>query len=794
MMMAVIAIAAWSCGNDEPAPVVAKPGITIGDVEFDAASTSLRVMIFPSSDAEAWYYKVESSVAAADYTRVEGGAQEISQKVTYGVEYTISAYAVKRDLQSEVATKKFCQMPEGEVAITIGEVTLDETSMMASATIYPSANATKWYWTSYEKGGEASAWSAVDGNAEQVVEFAYEWGKTFVLAAYSECGAVKSEEASVECSFELAEPTISVSEASFDEATMTVEFEVKPSADTYKWYWGVKDGDMDEFMGAEARSVSCEVEYDTEYTFVFGAVNELGKGEVKEVKFSAWGKVADISIANLTAYSVDVVIAKNEKCVRYVVGAVHSDAYDRATFIDEARTSLNPDPSYPFAIFNSATESRTFSEQDLVRNSLLDSDANAGLLLVPGVSFTVAVYGEDAAGNYNVSTEEFVVPKAELNGTHPIAIDVTNITETAATAVVTADAGCKFLMGYVDVALAKADSENPFDFEGKSDAEIKNYIISVANNIPEVYTEQVSRRLSNYFAIGATYYAYAIAIKDGKVGDVAFKKFTTVTPSLSGVAKITSAEIVEQTSHETLTVLFTADNNATKIRLYAAPSTDYAADKDNLEYILDANGYQNYREEFEVTEGEAVAKVDIYHPGDNYYLYASAVDKSGKAGEMVCVARMSGLNTDYYTTIEEIIDEGNVDYTGSATVDMVVEVLAKVEDRISVSVNTDARSANAAKVWLIRFNGKIEDIEDKVKYAFSEYLDTNKILGSYKEAKVGYPIKYEDGGSSFNPKYEALQEYDTSWGGDIIVAVTLDTDGKFKMHSYYAAGTSVQLM
>jgi hypothetical protein len=415
-------------------------------------------------------------------------------------------------------------------------------------------------------------------------------------------------------------------------------------------------------------------------------------------------------------------------------------------------------------------------------------------LLASGVSFTVAVYGEDENGNYNVSTTEFTVPKAELNGNHNIDIAVGDIAETSATATVTADEGCKFLMGYIDPAIAASDSENPFDFEGKSDEEIKRYIISVVNNIPEVYTATVTRTLSNYLAIGSTYYAYAIAVKDGKIGDVAFEKFSTIKPSLSGVAKITSAEIVEQTSHETLTVLFTTDNNATKIRLYAAPSTDYAADQDNIAYILDADSFQNYREEYAVTDGAAMAKVDIYHPGDKYYLFASAVDKSGKAGEMVCVARMSGFDTDYYTAIEEIIEEVNIDLTGTGTVDMVVTVSNVVDDRISVTVNTDYRSANAEKVWLIRFNGKINDIEAEIKQAFSEYADTKKIIGSYKEAKVGYPLKYEDGGSSWDPKYEALQEYDATWGGDILVAVVLDTDGKLRIHSYYAAGGQVVVM
>ena len=58
-------------------------------------------------------------------------------------------------------------------------------------------------------------------------------------------------------------------------------------------------------------------------------------------------------------------------------------------------------------------------------------------------------------------------------------------------------------------------------------------------------------------------------------------------------------------------------------------------------------------------------------------------------------------------------------------------------------------------------------------------------------AKEDLGVKYIDGGSSWDPKYEALQSYDAQWGGDIIVMVILDTDGKVKIDSYYAAGMEV---
>lgn len=799
---AIIALLSCGCemfGDNTP---VSKPTISISDLEFDAETMTVKAIITPSSNTEAWSYKVENSVdGPVEYTKREWSfGDDIFFDVTYGVQYTVSAFAENKGGKSEVVTQSICPMPEGEVAISIGEITLNEKTMEAEATIVPSTNTTTWYWSYGEKDSKAEIeWTEVKSNKQKRVTFTYEWGKNYVLRAYSTCGAVESAVMEAECYFEPSIPTITVSKPMFDEATMTVSFDVTPSEDTYRWYWGPRydvTGEPQvptEYNDNEPRTVSYAIEYDVNYTFTFGAVNAINKGVAKEVEFSVMSPCVDIAIENLTAFTIDAIITMKDHCTRYVAGAVHTNAYNRNTFIEQAKSSLNPNEDYPFAVFNSATENRTFSEQDLVRNSLITSDDNAGLLLVPGTSYTIAVYGENSEGMSSVVTKEFVVPAAELNGNIGIEINVSDIEETSAVVNISATEACKMIFGYMDPTITKADTDNPFDFEGKSDDEIREYIVSMAHDIPMFYTEPIKRTLSHQLAIGGTYYAYAIAIKNGKIGNAEFTKFTTKVPSLTGIAKVTSAEILEQTTHETLTVVLTTDSNAKKVRLYAAPATDHASYKDNLEYIMDANSYQNYREEYAVTNGIATAIVNIYHPGSDYFMYAVAVDGEGKAGEMVCVTTLAGLDTEYYTTIEEIAEELNVSLDGTGTVDMVVTVTGQTDDRISVTINTDSRSANAETVWLIRYNGMISEIEDNVRYAFRDYPNGN-ILGSYKEAFVGFPCKYEDGGSSWDPKYEALQEYTSQWGGDVIVAVVLDTEGKLNIYSYYAAGGSVVVL
>ena len=802
IVAAVVALAGWSC-DKEPAETptpVEKPSIGIMEPEFNAETMEASVMIAPSTDAEAWYWMVKGGLDTDDamMTKEEGAAaKEITFAVEYGVEYTITAYAENKAGKSDIAEKKFCAMPEGEVAIALGEVTLHEESMHAMITVYPSNASTAWYWgvVDTEDDNAEIEWTAEDYINEKVVTFNYEWGKKFEFRAYAECGEITSEVATAEVYFTPTIPTITVSKPHFDETSMIVSYDVTPSEDTDHWYYGIYDdaenANYTVIEGNEAKTVSFTIEYDKEYQFIFRAENAINEGEEKIADFTVISPVADIAIENLTAYTLDAVVTKKAHCVRYVAGIVHTSAYDRNIFVEQAQASLNPDPDYPFAVFNSATESRTFSEQDLVRNSRTDSNENAGIILLPKTSYTIAVYGEDNKGNYTVTTKEIVIPEVELNGNTPISVEVSEIGLTSAKATVTTEAGVKVLTGYIDPALAKADTENPFDFAGKSDEQIKAYIAGAVKGVPTIYTEAFTYELSNLFAIDTDYVAYAVAIKDGKVGEVAYTTFHTLRPSLTGEAKITAAEIETQTSHETLTVKLTVDAKAKKVRLYAAPASDHSAYADNLEYIMDADDYQNYREEYEIVDGVATCVVDIYHPAANYYLYASAVDANGRAGEMVCVATLAGLDTEYVTTIEEVIEEGSLSYKGTGDATLLVEVQEVVEDRISAVLTATAFSANVDKVWFIRFNGKINEVESQVKEALIEYAEKNKIIGSYKIAKEDIGVKYIDGGSSWDPKYEALQSYDDTWGGDIIVMVILDTDGKVKIHSYYAAGREV---
>lgn len=795
-LVAIVALASWSCDKEPTETPVNKPTIGIMEPEFDAESMVVKVMIAPSTDATAWYWRVDGGFDTLDeaFTKVDGSAaQEVEFTASYGVEYTIKAYAENKAGKSDTAEKRFCAMPDGEVSISIGKITLNADDEV-EVTIYPSKAVEAWYWVAYDTEAAKGEYTKVEGNTETTLALPYQWNKRYELCVYAECDAIQSDEVAKEYRFELAVPTISVSKPQFDDAKMEVTFKVTPSEDTDHWFWGTEDGEYTREEGAEPKSVSFKVEYDVAYVFEFVAANKADvANEPTVVEFTVISPVADIAIENLTAYTLDAVVTKEEHCVRYVAGAVHTSAFDRNVFIEQAQASLNPDPSYPFAVFNSATESRTFSEQDLVRNSRTDSDENAGIILLPDTSFTIAVYGEDADGNYNVVTKEVVIPKAEINGDLGITIAMNEITETSASATVTADAPCKVLFGLYDPAIADSDTDNPFVFEDATDEEIKSFFATTVQAVPTVYTEPITTTLNNRLEIDHKYYAYAIAINAGKIGQVAYTSFTTKRPTLTGTAQITAATIEAQTSHKTLTVKVTPDANATKVRIYAAPTADHSAYADNLDYVMDADGYQNYREEYAIVDGVATAQIDIYHPGDNYYIYASALDSTGHAGPIVCVSRMAGYDTDYYTTIEEVVEEGALSYYGTGTAVLTASEISEANERVSVTLTATEFSSNVDTVWFMRLSScMIDDIESRVKANLAEYAETGKVLGSVKSVTEGEAYKYvDDLSNSFNPKYEALLKYDNSFGGDIVVMVILDTAGKVNIHSYFAGGKGV---
>lgn len=765
-------------------------------ITLNQETMEVECVVAPSANTVKWYWRAYNTAdkEPESWNEVEGNERkEILFDYEWKQNFKFELYAENSSVTSDVISKDIFFEPDAE--ITIGELTLNEETMQVECVIYPSDGAIKWYWKAYDTAGEKpESWNEVEGNKEQKVSFDYVWGKRYSVCAYAENSTGRSKEVSAEAYFEPEIATITVSEPRFDEQSMTVSFDVTPSPTTVEWYWGPESDTTDAYTTIEGntpQTVSYNVVFDTTYKFVFGAKNAVGNGEQSVVEFRANSPLVSIAIENLTAYTVDAVVTKSSGCARYAVGAVLSSAFDATTFIEQAKSSLDPSPSYPFMVFDTATESRTFTEQDLVRNSRADSKEYAGIVLLQETAYTIAAYAEDSQGNGNIYTSEIVIPKATINGNTYVSIAMGDITETSASMTVTSERDAKIIMGYMD--MVSTDPDYPFSFAGKSDAEIKEYIIAMAKAVPTIYSSPITRRLSNTLAIDTEYMAYAIAIKDGKVGNVAYEKFSTKAPSHTGTAAITAATIAEQTSHSSLTVTLTADNTTKKVRLYAAPETDHAEYKDNMEYVMSAEGHQNYREEYVYNGTPLDITVDIYHPDTNYYLYAVAVDAEGRVGDVVNVARLAGLSTDYYKTIKEVEKHDIVGTACPGGFDMVVETISEDSENISVTIMLTNQTDNIERVWLCRLNEcLIDDVVSKINENFEDYPEYKMVKGSKKIAQFDTVYRYEDTGlDTFDPKYESLIKYDGKFGGTIIVAVALDSDGGLNICNYYVAGRDV---
>ena len=111
-----------------------------------------------------------------------------------------------------------------------------------------------------------------------------------------------------------------------------------------------------------------------------------GKSDVvtKDFKISSAelkGELVELTVKNLTAFSVDVDVKKSIKCSKYVITAMPKSSYNEEYFIQSAETSLNPAPDYPLQPFNWSDKSATFTEHTLVKNRMADDPESEGIKL-----------------------------------------------------------------------------------------------------------------------------------------------------------------------------------------------------------------------------------------------------------------------------------------------------------------------------------------------------------------------------------------------------------------------------
>ncbi|MBO7169262.1 MAG: hypothetical protein J6V43_04210, partial [Rikenellaceae bacterium] len=388
--------------------------------------------------------------------------------------------------------------------ITVAEASVDAATMKASVEVTPSENTADWYWK-VDTANAAGEYTKVSGNAATTIEVTVEYDTEYTFTAYAENKGGKSAEAKTVFVGPAApvagEVSLTVSEPSVNEESMKVVITVTPSENTAKWFYALTpqsaatvEPNYLQVDGNEVKTLTLDIVANEKYIFKAYAEDAEGNSSepvsttfdapTKEVEEeSGNGELVKLELKNLTSVSVDADVLKYKECVRYVAGAVFKEAYNENRFISAAQNSLKPNDSYPYVQYNSATTSKVWTEMDLVKDGLISKAENSGIVIVSGMTYVVAVYAEDAEGNYKVYTEEFTAPAAVVDGTVDVKLTIDNIGMTDVTATITTDSECRIITG-TRMAVGSGDNLNA---NTMSDEEIKQYLAANAASVPSMF-------------------------------------------------------------------------------------------------------------------------------------------------------------------------------------------------------------------------------------------------------------------------------------------------------------------
>lgn len=705
-------------------------------------------------------------------------------------------------LLSVVGCKNTEPEPVAKPTISVAEAVVNAETMTASVEVTPSANTNSWSWK-VDTAEAAGEYTTVTGHDKKTIEVAVEYDTEYTFTAYATNLGGNSQEVSV--SFQGPEapvvvpPTaasIEVGEVEVNAETLKAVVTVTPSENTAKWYYALKSDATEEeptyteVEGNEAKTLSLDIEPNTTYILIVYAVNEEGEacekatttfeGPAKsEEEPSGNGELVKLELKNITALSVDADVLKYKECVRYVAGAMFSEAYNENRFISTAKTSLNPNESYPYVQYNSATTSKVWTEMDLLKNGLITKPENDGVILIAGQSYTVAVYAEDAEGNYKVYTEAFTAPTATIDGTVKVGLTIDNVGMTDVTATFTTDSECRIITG---TRLA-VNSQDGFDVNSMSAEEIKTYLASNAAAVPHIITGTETTKFTADLGVDIDYIVYAIAIKDGKIGDVVYEKFHTKRPELTGKGAITAATFeAEQEDIYALNYTLTTNADTKKVRVFFSSDVDYHNNIETLDFIMVSEEASYMWEEYDVVDGKVEISSEIYKPGLAYAVIAMPFDADGNPGQLYNCVKLWDSSKEFYQSKEEGSDAADIDMTGTGEVTMVVKEGGVSEEVAAAVVTVGEKSDNVKQAWLLYFNEEMENnIENAVVANLQEWDGTTEsIIGAVKEVTFAEGEQFA---------YESMIPYSSGWGGTVIVALTLDTDGKFNIADYYLAGT-----
>lgn len=588
---------------------------------------------------------------------------------------------------------------------------------------------------------------------------------------------------------EQLKPDVLLGEVTFNEDNTKAYVSVKPSETSMAWYWKnvEKDGEDVEYTKVSGND-SCKLEIPvspaTTYVFSVYSENVTGISEVKTKEFTTnesqnvETEEFSMNIKNVSPYTLDVDVVKGSSCEKYTIAMLPLTSYDEEQFVESSITSFNPNTSYPLQPYNWSDKDATFNEQNLYKGTLSTSDENNGIKVVPGEKYYIAAYLLDKEGNGSVVKEEVEIPAATVDFV-TAGLDVTidikdeDITNTSVKATFTAPSGCKKILVTV------IPNTDTYD-ELNTDEEKNAFIATIGNGVNvRPYTGTFSYQFKTILDYGVEYMVCAIPFnEEGKMGNIACKRFSTKRPELVGEGRIEAATVaIDDEGYIVVTMQPT--ENVETVRVYYATERDYNNVKDEMDMVMGDDISEFMRNDYTVDEVESGIKLFINHPGDNYYIIASTIDTNGKISQPQNVVTLSGSSTEYIVTTAPEEETVSFDGTGEATLALMNEI-ASQDGLVSGSLKV-SKGEGAVKVFRVLIqDGNPDGINELMSETFENY--PNEINGAVKELDFDENGEYVE---EFNDQYSSVGFS----SGFMFIVVTADNNDKLKINSYYYGGT-----
>lgn len=580
---------------------------------------------------------------------------------------------------------------------------------------------------------------------------------------------------------EQLKPDVEIGNVTFNEDYTKAYIEVTPSVTALSWYWKnvEKDGEDVEYTKVSGNE-SCKLEIPVSpaktYTFSVYAENVAGTSEIRTREFTTDASQAtdvefSMNIKNVSPYTLDVEVVKGSSCEKYVIAMLPVTTYKEEQFIESSMTSLNPNPSYPLQPYNWSDKDTTFNEQTLSKDNLATSEESKGVKVNPGEKYYIAAYLIDKDGNDSVVKEEILMPAATVDYVTAgldVAIDIKDedITNTSVKATFTAPAECKKILVTVMPGSTTYD-------ELTTDEEKNDFIALVGNGVNvRSYTEPFDYQFKTILDYGTEYMVCAIPFnEEGKMGNIACKKFSSKKPELNGTGTIQSANVT-LAENGNIKVSMTPSSNVETVRVYYDTEKDYNAVAKDMDMVMADDINEFMRTDYTVAQVEAGIELYVNHPGDNYYVIVSTIDTDGNISKPQNIVSISNVGDEYIQTKDPEEQTVSFDGTGQAT----LTVQETSNDGSIVEGNYKVvKGEGAVKVFRVLKAGEFpENVETVAQNAITE---DNMTELTFNE----------------NNEYEGTFEYwevpSGQWGGQLLIIVTLDANNKYKITSYYSAGS-----